>query len=597
MGAYAWVTAAERLRAAAALLAGVDGAAGTRGRLLHRLANLERFSDPAGAIAPCAEAEVLAAKAGDAVLAAEARRSRGLFLCYSDRTKEGLAAMVEGIEALEAMPLVAAEVLANVRALFVAAIAGAAAHPTADDELAAARLRSEGLDFLRCVPVWFSALAGQSREAIAAGERFLTVLALGPGATDGIHWTAAFADHGLGIAYAALGRPDDARRAWARSRAFFRDIGHHVLVAFSHLNELWDVVYPFGPTDPGARRRHAAGAEAALSRAGGALAAGVSPRLAWLSCLVLDGRWDEARQILQDLPTPGNSCLRREVSGPYATLARHRGDPETAWERIRPLFPEGPATEPGDLIHQEGLFLQRLAADLCLDADDLAGGRAWLEAHDRWLAWSESVLGQADGRLAWARWHRAAADKGTARTAASDALALAEDPRQPLVVIAAHRLLGELATAAGEHAAAAAHLTAALELATACEAPFERALTLLALAELRLAMTATDEAATLLDEVRRICAALGATPTLGRADAVAARLSATRPAEAYPAGLTQREAEVLRLLARRLSNPEIAAALFVSPRTVQTHVEHILAKLGVNNRREAAEAAVRLGLG
>jgi DNA-binding CsgD family transcriptional regulator len=65
---------------------------------------------------------------------------------------------------------------------------------------------------------------------------------------------------------------------------------------------------------------------------------------------------------------------------------------------------------------------------------------------------------------------------------------------------------------------------------------------------------------------------------------------------AYPAGLTQRELDVLRLLAQRLSNPEIAEALFVGPRTVQTHVEHIFAKLGVNNRRDAAEAAARFGL-
>ena len=44
------------------------------------------------------------------------------------------------------------------------------------------------------------------------------------------------------------------------------------------------------------------------------------------------------------------------------------------------------------------------------------------------------------------------------------------------------------------------------------------------------------------------------------------------------------------------SNPEIAAALFVSPRTAETHVTHILAKLGVATRAEAAARAVRAGL-
>jgi DNA-binding NarL/FixJ family response regulator len=60
--------------------------------------------------------------------------------------------------------------------------------------------------------------------------------------------------------------------------------------------------------------------------------------------------------------------------------------------------------------------------------------------------------------------------------------------------------------------------------------------------------------------------------------------------------LTTRELDVLRLLVEGRSNPEIAAALFVSPRTAETHVTHILAKLGVTSRTEAAAHAVRVGL-
>ena len=62
------------------------------------------------------------------------------------------------------------------------------------------------------------------------------------------------------------------------------------------------------------------------------------------------------------------------------------------------------------------------------------------------------------------------------------------------------------------------------------------------------------------------------------------------------ARLTPREREVLQLLVEGRSNPEIAAALFVSPRTAETHVTHILAKLGVTTRAEAAAHAVRAGL-
>jgi non-specific serine/threonine protein kinase len=60
--------------------------------------------------------------------------------------------------------------------------------------------------------------------------------------------------------------------------------------------------------------------------------------------------------------------------------------------------------------------------------------------------------------------------------------------------------------------------------------------------------------------------------------------------------LTYREQDVLALLCQRLTDAEIAARLFVSPRTVGTHVGHILAKLGAANRREAAAIAVRTGL-
>ena len=62
------------------------------------------------------------------------------------------------------------------------------------------------------------------------------------------------------------------------------------------------------------------------------------------------------------------------------------------------------------------------------------------------------------------------------------------------------------------------------------------------------------------------------------------------------AGLSEREREVLLLIAQGLTNKEIAARLFVSPFTARNHVIHILDKLGLSRRAEAAAQAVRLGL-
>jgi DNA-binding NarL/FixJ family response regulator len=71
--------------------------------------------------------------------------------------------------------------------------------------------------------------------------------------------------------------------------------------------------------------------------------------------------------------------------------------------------------------------------------------------------------------------------------------------------------------------------------------------------------------------------------------------SALDPATMIGAKLTPREAEVLRLLASGLTQPAIAERLVISSRTVASHIEHILEKLGVHSRAEAVALAHRSG--
>ena len=95
---------------------------------------------------------------------------------------------------------------------------------------------------------------------------------------------------------------------------------------------------------------------------------------------------------------------------------------------------------------------------------------------------------------------------------------------------------------------------------------------------------------------------LGAAPavrrTTSRLRAMGERVprGPNRTAHANPGGLTDREVDVLALVAAGLSNRDLAARLGISEKTAGHHVSHILAKLGAANRAEAAHAAARLGI-
>ncbi|MFC1958706.1 DNA-binding response regulator [Chloroflexota bacterium] len=70
----------------------------------------------------------------------------------------------------------------------------------------------------------------------------------------------------------------------------------------------------------------------------------------------------------------------------------------------------------------------------------------------------------------------------------------------------------------------------------------------------------------------------------------------TQPATLITSKLTEREIEVLRLLAKGLNNADISDRLFLSEGTVRNHVSAILTKLGVSDRTQAAVIAIQHGL-
>ncbi len=157
----------------------------------------------------------------------------------------------------------------------------------------------------------------------------------------------------------------------------------------------------------------------------------------------------------------------------------------------------------------------------------------------------------------------------------------------PLRAMAAYAR-GRVLLATDRADAAVPELRKALADWRSLESPYEAARARFALGcalrELGDDETGTREVA----EARSAFAKLGAVP----AERAAARLLGTE----HPAGLTDREVEVLRLVARGSSNPEIAASLVLSEKTVARHLSNIFTKLGVGSRTAAAAFAFENGL-
>jgi ATP/maltotriose-dependent transcriptional regulator MalT len=401
---------------------------------------------------------------------------------------------------------------------------------------------------------------------------------------------------GLGVAKTALGRPDEARRWFALAHGAYRRFDHRVMDSFAVANELLLLNLAYYP-ERVAERRRLADEELNLQKRGAGAFTGEVPPLGigrqWLR--TLEGGWDEASRLMQiDRGAFDAGALTQYAGCTLGEIARNRGESEKAWRHVYEVLPLGVSTEPGGNRFFSALATQRLAANLSLDAEDLPGARAWLEAHERWLDWSKAVLWRSEGRLLWARYFREQGDERAARQHAEAALELATEPRQPLALLAAHRLLGELATDSGRFLEATELIEKSLTLAEACEAPYERTLTLISKGRLLAARGSRAEARAALEEAREICGPLEAGPALEQLAELEKGLQGRAPSS--PAGLTRRELEVLQLIAEGMSNQEIATTLVLSEHTVHRHVANVYGKLGVSSRAAAVAQAASLDL-
>jgi DNA-binding CsgD family transcriptional regulator len=323
-----------------------------------------------------------------------------------------------------------------------------------------------------------------------------------------------------------------------------------------------------------------------------AVSHGARPLLQVFGPALLEGHWADVREsALAYLHVP---AWRVSALAALGDLERRQGRLVAAWGRVRSGIPSGVETPPGNLYFVDALALQRLAADLALDEGHPEAALPWIEAHDRWLAWSQRLLDRPAAFLLWARYHAALGALDRAAAEARQALDRASEPRQPLALLAAHRALGSLTAATGAGSEAEAHFEAALVLADACAAPYDRALALLERAE---SLAGHDPLATApaLEEAHATFTRLGAAPALERLAALEARRD-TEPAPPAPGGLSPREVEVLRLVAQGLSYADVGDRLFISPRTVARHLQSIYTKLGVDSRAAAAAFAFEHGL-
>lgn len=260
------------------------------------------------------------------------------------------------------------------------------------------------------------------------------------------------------------------------------------------------------------------------------------------------------------------------------------------------------AVETGDLLRLRGRLedadaAYQRAADLGLDPQPslallwLAGGHtaAALAAVERLLATTEGPVPRCRLLPAAVEVLLACSDVERARPLADELASLATAVGSAALSAAAAQAMGAVELAAGDASGALPYFRKAHQLWAQASAPYDAAVTRLMVGRCLLALSDPSSAERELTAARTVFRRVGAVPLADVASTLLAPAS-------LPGGLTAREVEVLRLVASGRSNPQIAAELVLSEKTVARHLSNIFGKLDVGSRTAAAAYAFERGL-
>ena len=313
--------------------------------------------------------------------------------------------------------------------------------------------------------------------------------------------------------------------------------------------------------------------------------------------LFVAGHWDRALEVCADAAGADGAVphARAVGTGIGGLIHAFRGSAATARRELLA------ATSIATRIELTAMELLS-AWGLCV-LDDAAGAPEAAVARARRILarWEES--GERHYTIAIAQWSSTlfaeAGDPAGARACAAVLARIAEATAQPEALAALAHALGETAHLDGAPGTAAQELLRAAESFAALGLPLATAQARRRAAAALAAAGETAPAADQLREAHEIFAGLGAARAAGQCAAGLVALGRKPPRRARGgrrAGtLSRRESEVMALVAQGLTSRDIGGRLFLSPRTVEMHVQNSLDKLGCRTRAEAVRRLTELG--